>query len=166
MRKNDLGALVEAELIRHPWSSLEVLGGFATDVPRRIRVLLTATSAAEAKSAYWKLENHIVVQGGVFEAASHSMQVFLAALANNELPFFVKVAVFELCFQILNGMDESDSEWDNIERRCREVALEGIWLFYRELLGEHHDAVREIIELIDPEPSRLQRFEALLKQNK
>lgn len=51
------------------WRSLRTLIGPADFVPTAIDRLLTATTDAEARTAYWELDNRVVVQGQLFEAA-------------------------------------------------------------------------------------------------
>jgi hypothetical protein len=60
------------------------------------------SEAAGTTAAYWRLENHLVVQGSVFEAAEPSVSVLVAALAD-ERPRHVRVSILDLLFQILNG---------------------------------------------------------------
>lgn len=51
------------------WSALRTLIGPADFVPAAIERLLTAATDAEASDAYWELDNRVVVQGQLFEAA-------------------------------------------------------------------------------------------------
>lgn len=51
------------------WRSLRTLIGPADFVPTVIDRLLTATTDDEASTAYWELDNRVVVQGQLFEAA-------------------------------------------------------------------------------------------------
>ena len=51
------------------WTAWRTLIGPADYVPAAIERLLTAATDAEASAAYWELDNRVVVQGQLFEAA-------------------------------------------------------------------------------------------------
>jgi hypothetical protein len=149
--KMNLDALVECELQKVDWTKVKDLTGPATNVPVALRELLAANSPEECDTAYWKLENHVVVQGGLFEAACFVVPVLLAALVRPDRPSFVRIGLLELLFQIVNGHDyvgelKQDREF---HQQCINSAREGLWILYREFIEGEPDAVREIIQLID-----------------
>lgn len=81
-------SLAGAELSRHDWSALRCAGGPATDVPQELRGLLAATNGEERRKHYWKLDNNVVVQGNLYEAAVPVVSVLCAALADgNASPY-------------------------------------------------------------------------------
>lgn len=51
------------------WASLRSANG-AEGVPNAILKLINASSLEEADDAYWKIDNEVVVQGALFEAAT------------------------------------------------------------------------------------------------
>jgi hypothetical protein len=160
----NLDMLVEAELCRTDWNRVQEMGGCATETPHAVRELLDSRSPDDVKKAYWKLENHIVVQGQLFEAALYVVPVIVAALAKLERPSYVRIGLYELLFQIVNG--EVDSEeatrgLENLGERCRELAREGLWIFYRDYFSAERDAAKEVIALLDRNTSRLAHLEKL-----
>lgn len=51
------------------WSGLLTALGGASDVPRALRDLASATDDEQAQQLYWQLDNVVVVQGSAYEAA-------------------------------------------------------------------------------------------------
>lgn len=52
-------SLVGVELKRTEWSSIREAAGTSSGVPDAVRLLLDAATAADARAAYWQLENHV-----------------------------------------------------------------------------------------------------------
>ena len=149
--------LAKREISRVDWSLLPVMGDRSSSVPTSLIGLLEARSEDEAEKFYWKLENVVVVQGQLFEAAPATVSVLLAALAEG-VSSVVKAHVLELIFQLVAGESEEDAVARGnaaLGDECRVRAREGIWTLYSELVGEHHRAVRDILARIDQDESRL-----------
>jgi hypothetical protein len=66
--------------------SLAACGGTAAAAPAALRGLLTATNRDEQQRYYWQLENVVVVQGNLFEAAVPVASVLCAALLDELTP--------------------------------------------------------------------------------
>jgi hypothetical protein len=155
-------ALVDAELARINWSAIREADGPATAVPGAIRHLLAAKSADDVSRAYWKLENHVVLQGQLFEAAAFVVPVLMAALVREDRPIYVRRGLLELLFQILSGSphpEEVARGLQTLTDMCRAEALKGLWLLYREILGDAHEGAEELINLLEGESARLASFE-------
>lgn len=56
------------EIARYNWGVLRASGS-AQNIPAAITALLGAATEAEADRAYWQIDNTVVVQGALFEAA-------------------------------------------------------------------------------------------------
>ncbi len=152
--------LVECELTRHDWSHIREADGPATAIPDALRELLAARSAETLTDAYWKLENHIVVQGQLYEAAAYVVPVLLAALTGRERARLVRAGILELLFQIIRGAipgDELNPGRSDLESRCRTAARQGLWLVYQELIAGHTALALKIIDVIDDDEVRLAR---------
>ena len=76
-------SLAICEIGRHSWSLLREASGSANHIPDALRQLVSAKSAADADEAYWRLENHVVVQGQLFSSAEQVVQVLLATLVED-----------------------------------------------------------------------------------
>ncbi len=148
---------VELEISRHPWATLRKLNGTAEQIGSALLELMSAADADAAKAAYWKIENHAVVQGQLFESAIQVVPCLLALLLEDRLRC-IRISALELLFQIVAGeADEEEVLRGNADLgdACRAKAREGLWLLYRELLMGEREAAREILEVIDPESERI-----------
>lgn len=97
------------------WSSLEILTGTAEHVPHAILGLL-ASDPEDVRNAYWRLENHIVVQGDLYSAAAPAIE-FLEAVA---LEGVHKTQILDLMLEIGIGCSP-DLE---LAARCRTGTIE------------------------------------------
>ncbi|RSZ33336.1 MULTISPECIES: hypothetical protein [unclassified Variovorax] len=140
-------ALIECSRI--DWSKYEEVQGRADSIPLALEALLSS-SIEEAEKYYWEIENHVVVQGQLSSAAEPTLQVLIASLLNAR-PRHTKIDVLELIFQIVAASiaEVVNEECKEIQRRVRLRALEGVWVFYGELNGEHAEAASEVLNLID-----------------
>src|SRR6266852_6321084 len=93
--------LAEREVERVEWGRLTELAGSAERVGPALQRLLSARTAEESTGSYWQLENHVVAQASILEAAEPTVSVLVAALAD-ERPRHVRIAGLDLLFQILS----------------------------------------------------------------
>ncbi|MCK8498028.1 hypothetical protein [Myxococcus fulvus] len=156
--------LAEMELVRHPWSSLRVIQGAAEAIPTALRSLFSARSPSEIQTAYWRIENQVVVQGQLFESAVATTQVLMASLVDAKRPMPVRIGILELLFQLTSGeshQSEVDRGNGDLGGQCRAAAREGLWLLYRELVEGEAAAAREVLEVIERTPDRLVMLDKL-----
>ncbi|HVW00360.1 MAG TPA: hypothetical protein VHB77_08470 [Planctomycetaceae bacterium] len=156
---SNFDVLVDCELDRHDWSQIVEAHGPATNVPVALRQLLASTTENDVQAAYWRLENHAFVSGGLFEAALPLVSALLAALVDFDRPHIVRGWLLELLFQIVNGYSHADERARgrvDLDEQCREAARGGLWLMYRLFQdGFECELTSEIIRRIDPDKSRL-----------
>jgi hypothetical protein len=95
--------LVELELAQHDWPNIRALNGDAADTPITFRLLLASQNEKEVEAAYWMLENYVVVQGRLSEAALHCVPVICAALVDSTRSNLIRGWLLELLFQIVHG---------------------------------------------------------------
>lgn len=132
------------------WSQLAAANGPASQIGESLGLLLTAATPEEASTAYWRLENHVVVQGELFESAEQAVAVVVAAFADPR-PRHVRISMLELLYQILRGLpspDEIERGNADLLERCRARTLEGLWLLVHEAMVGEHEAVMDVLELI------------------
>src|SRR5256885_12610401 len=67
------------EIERYNWSILRASGN-ASGVPHAIRSLLAAASEDEADRWYWKIDNTVIVQGALYEAALPTIRCLIVGL--------------------------------------------------------------------------------------
>lgn len=94
------------ELDRHQWNTLRA-AGTAVDVPLAIEALQSATTEEAAVDAYWRIDNVVVVQGAVYEAALAATQCLLSSLL--QCTEVARPHILELLVQIGSG-EASESE--------------------------------------------------------
>ena len=98
-----------------PWARLKCLDGFSDHVPTAVRDLVSDDPKI-VEAAYWRLENHVVVQGELYEVAAYLPEVLIEAL---DLATF-KGAILELLFQIGNG---HSAEAPELQRVCHAAVI-------------------------------------------
>jgi len=132
------------------WQALEISGGrTADDLLAALLALFRSTTDAEAEQVWWKsFENKVFAQNTIYRAAEATINVLLAALAD-ERPQHVSGRILELLFFLLNGGSDDDP---TLAERCREQARQGLWLLAQEarVASElDRDRVLDVIECID-----------------
>lgn len=154
-------SIAEVEMGRIAWGDLRTAGGFASSIPRALADLYVASTPEQAQDAYWRLENHVVVQGQLYQAAEQVVSVLLAVLSE-ERPRYVRISSLELLFQIVVGephVQELALGNANLAERCKNKAREGLWTLYKELHQGEREAAREVLEVIEDCPGRLNCFD-------
>jgi hypothetical protein len=128
-----MNPLARYELDSVDWTDQRVIEGRdSADIPTAVGELLAATSEADAEDAYWMLDNRVVVQGQLFEAALPLVPVLLAALTDS-LPAFVRVRLADVLVEIMKGTpDETELARGNsdLAERIKRAAGPGLWLMY------------------------------------
>lgn len=150
--------LAELELARWDWSRLRQATGHAGHVPGSIRAMLRSGSPDELDERYWELENHVVIQGRLFQAAPPVVSVLMAALTCRERPGWVRVGILDLLFQLVIGTSH-ESEIANgsllLGATCKKAARHGLWVLYRELLEGERDRAKDVLDQIEEDQDRL-----------
>lgn len=135
-------------------------------MPDAVEALATANDKKAASEAFWRLDNHIVVQSQLFEAAFWVVPILLALLAG-ELAEPARIEVFERLFQIVVGYaDRSEVQHgnENLGELCREEVKKGLWLYYRDLVREGPAVQRVALELIAECEEDRDRLGAVLEE--
>lgn len=156
-------ALVEYNIQLVDWNALRIIVDRSPgDIPSALLDLSHAQTEAEAENAYWRLDNRIIVQGQLFEAAEYVIEPLLAALTG-ELSVHAKRAMCDLFIEICGGVpDQSEAALGNNElgERSRAAIRAGLLLVYS-LLNDLDEGVRErtllIIAAVDEDEARLSR---------
>jgi len=155
----DYNILVDAELDRVEWVAVQQASGSAETVPRSFKELLAASNEDEVKRAYWKLENHVVVQGRLYEAAIHLVPAICAALVDPGRTRLTRTWLMELLFQICNGyhVPSSNSTVNppDIAKRCKDAARNALWILYGDMVRQEIKIVENLIALLELDPLRL-----------
>lgn len=117
------------ELERFDWARLRAQGS-AERVPGALEALASASSDAEARDAYWKIDNTVVVQGALYEAAVATAACTTVVLHRCHPP--ARARALELLVQLGSG-DTAPSEHEvgdsDIRERCLAELLSGFSLY-------------------------------------
>jgi len=128
------------------WESYDALDGSASHVGIAVRALLEANDVAAAESAYWELENRIVVQGTVYSAAVPVTSVLIASLLD-ETPMPVRISILDLFFHIITGVSADPAR--DFVKDCSAHMTEGTWLIVREFVFGPRDAARDVLDRLN-----------------
>lgn len=142
------------------WTSLRTESGSGARLPQAFEDLSTATSKEVADDAYWRIDNEVLVQGELYEAAVSTLEVLLS-MAPTVPSGPSRRSVAELIQQIVFGEPHtSEVEIGNagIADLCRSIAYGAVWVFYGWLTDVDGD-VREcaLLTLHKVEPDHKRR---------
>lgn len=157
--------LAKMEIQRTPWTSIRTIDGNAATIGHALLRLLDCKSSAEAERIYWQLENRVVVQGQLFQAAEFVVPVILTALLENKARY-IKISLLELLYQIVTGSpheDEIQHGNTDLAEKCIQKTREGLWILYQEFLVGERESAQDILEIIDADRSRVDFFNSHLK---
>ncbi len=63
------------------WASLRSDSGSAVGVPQALWDLFSASSEDAAEAAYWRIDNEVIVQGQLHEAAVPTLEILFLCMA-------------------------------------------------------------------------------------
>jgi hypothetical protein len=153
-----------------PWSELQLAHGHAGHVPVSVRGLLSADER-EVNAAYWKLDNGVVLQSDLYEAAAY-LPGILIELLDHATPAG-KAAILNLLFEIGNGYAPSDRRLrfltsgdgklqpitagtaPSLQETCRREVAAGIERYREELQNSDQrvrQAASDLLELFADSP--------------
>lgn len=143
--------LYEMEIDRINWRNFETLEGDASKIPSALVGLMSAP-VDEAEKFYWQIENHVVVQGELFSSAEPTVDVILAALSE-KMPRHTTIDLLELLFQMTSAavlqLERRSDVYEKLQKKVLSCAKNGVWLLYKYLDGDHKEAAKEVISLLD-----------------
>mgnify|MGYP000571271690 CR=1 FL=1 len=126
------------EIEKINWTELKQAHGNSGHVPDAIRGLISG-DRKEQEASYWKLDNHIVLQGDLYQAAFYVIPFLLEILGSK-----VKSGrsyAYDLLFEIANGFapEETICVYDGVSlpltEACKNAVVGGVDLY----LGEVSD---------------------------
>ncbi|HEY0683286.1 MAG TPA: hypothetical protein VGD45_13215 [Steroidobacter sp.] len=148
------------ESLRFDWKSLRAAGS-AEGVPAAIERLRDAKTSEEATRAYWRIDNTVIVQGALYEAAEHTVPCVLSVLS--DCTESARPWALELLFQLgAGGTHRVELQAGNkdIDERCRAAVKLGVAMYFYYLehgAPEESGFCADLIELCarDDEPIAL-----------
>lgn len=94
------------------WKHIKTASGYADHVPKAIEELISGSEEEQIK-AYWKLDNYIVLQSDLYEAAYYTLLVLVEVLESNNR--CGRHYIYQLLFEICNGYATDDSVITTLE---------------------------------------------------
>jgi hypothetical protein len=144
-------SLLASQLIASvDWSLHMECNGPATGVGPALHDLLASSDVDQATGAWNRIEEHVFSQGTIYSSAEPTVSIMLAALTEDQPPWR-SGRIVDLLFFIVCGVSLADP---SLQARCRDRAIEGVWLLARWAVtheGWARDNVLEVIEVVAPE---------------
>lgn len=131
------------------WERLRSMGGGAGFVPQAIHRMLHAVSTEDAGTAYWQLDNRVVVQGQLFEAAQATAHEVATAPCRGDASNPGLCRALDILVEIASGEpDRSEIAIGNTQLadRCRVMLRQFLPCWYS--IGESKDE-RVLLGLLD-----------------
>lgn len=82
------------------WNKIKTSNGTAVNIPQAFE-LLKSNSLEDRKKGYWLIDNHVVLQSDLYEAAYYVIDPLMELLDNSELE--KKYLIIELLIEIAYG---------------------------------------------------------------
>lgn len=118
------------------WADLKQAHGNSVHVPEAIKGLIS-NDEKEQEASYWKLDNHVVLQGDLYQAAFYVIPFLLEILVSKIK--FGRNYVYDLLFEIANGFaaEEATCVYDGVALSltdaCKTAVLGGVDLYLEEV---------------------------------
>jgi hypothetical protein len=143
-----------AELDDVNWRSLRTAHGTAENVPAALISLAAARHACEVFDAYWRLDNHVVLQGTLYESAYFVAPYILDVLLSPSWAP-IRIAAYDLLIEIACGIPDPNRPSiqlqggaKNLREACRKVIASGLAEFERDLDSTNPDIRRRALDLL------------------
>jgi len=136
------------------WSALRCADGTADKIPERMLDLLRATVDEDADRAYWRIDNHVIVQGRYYDAAPPLIAPIGLALAGEGIAAPARRALAELLTELALGHPHEDESDPDVLRVQVQAGFGRLKDVLHRLQSDVDDRVREdarlILEAIQP----------------
>ena len=153
-----LTRLLNLLLARQPWTQLRTTTGSAADVPARFLELVRGIDEAETERLYWRLDNHVVVQGRAFETSAALLPAIFVAISATATSFFARRWLVELLTEIVLARGHEDEPNPAaIEQAISSSVVRSLWIVYGLLASDDaiiRRAALEIVVRAETDPAR------------
>ncbi len=134
------------------WNALKCAGGNASQVPNAVQGLISK-DARIRNASYWQLDNHVVVQSTVYEAAFYVIPFLLEILSSDIKQG--REEIYELLYEIGNGsahstdnIQDTSGTFIPLQKACRVRVISGIELYINEIRDKLSEARVEALLLL------------------
>ena len=133
------------------WDRIRTAENNASGIPSALRGLVSDDPEI-SESSYWKLDNHIVRQSDLYEAAYYVVP-FLLEIVNASL-HLGKAYAYDLLYEIANGYAPADQiclhngiEF-TLSDSCRKAVESGVEIYFSEIIDTSSTERRKALELL------------------
>jgi hypothetical protein len=144
------------DLSRVAWSEKAVASGTADKVPQAVIGLLSP-EADVRNSSYWQLDNVVVCQSDLYEAA-YFLIPFLVRLLDEKAQFG-RDRIYDLLYEIANGyappsvkLRTNEGDETTLKMACDREVRKGLNVFFRDTTDEDPRVcakAKELVELLE-----------------
>jgi len=134
------------------WSALKTAHGDASHIPGAIRGLI-AEDKQTREMSYWKLENYVVLQSDLYEAAFYVVPFLLEILSSDIKEG--RERVYDLIFEIGNGyapkrykIKNLDGELTSLAEACRASVIKGMEVYINEVQDKTSQAREKALDVL------------------
>jgi len=133
------------------WSILKQAHGDSSHVPTAIKGLISS-DIKEQESSYWKLDNHVVLQGDIYQAAFYVIP-FLIEILKSSI-FHGRGYVYDLLFEIANGyapeevLCDYDGKMYPLTEACKKAIADDFDVFVAEVANQLSDYRENALDLL------------------
>ncbi len=136
------------------WSNLKTADGYATNFPSYIKALCSE-SEAERDIAYWKIDNHAVLQGDLYQAAYYIIDPLVNIV--KECPYRKQALNLLIEISLGYGLDSDliilNGQEISVMNACREkfISLKNFFYDLRDdsEFSNDRELLEELIEIIE-----------------
>ena len=154
--------------MRIDWASLRTAHGDAAHVPDAL-VRLHSDREDARRSAYWQLDNYVVLQGSLFEAAPFVADELIRMLGA-DMTSATRILVYELLYEIHNGYaPDTDSVIRDgrslpLREACQRTVSDALPLYRADLMTADATLRKEVVDLLASMDERHEEAAALFRQ--
>jgi hypothetical protein len=137
------------------WNELSVASGAANEVPQALMGLLSPDEETQRRS-YWQLDNEVVLQSDLYEAAYFVIPVLVQMLVDRVA--HGRERIYDLLYEIANGYAPPEIECQTFDGRaiplknaCVEELKRGLSVFDRDTVDEDtlvKTKAKELVQLL------------------
>lgn len=149
---------IEEHLARMAWNDKTVASGKADSVPEALRGLTSPDERIRQKS-YWQLDNEVVLQSDLYEAAYFIIPILIGMLQDRVS--YGRDLIYDLLYEIANGYAPADIVCRTVDGQilplmdaCNRELKRGMDVFLRDSADGDptvRDKSRELLSLLNPD---------------
>jgi hypothetical protein len=138
--------MAQLEILRHDWSKLKTQDSYADSVPKAIIGLAQAKSDQEASDFESQIDNVVILQGFMHEAALPTTTCIVGLLPSCSAAG--RRWMLGLLFQFGNGKSLTSPDGEDLSRQCMREILYGTAMYFDILERGTYEEVHACIDLL------------------